>query len=217
MNQVIETLSKYELDIDSLLPFLSNGFFKTLLKDEDDIIDINCSFIIGFYSTESVCEFDLVVECFDTSRIIFHYNIGKNQLFYAINDKFIIPCIKLYRSKIYIKNFLGNPSDLYIIKNNISAEDTLSLIPRLLYCVLDKDNYLIYDEGICHVKSSLLLDRQTSLYSEIKNIKVCKFIKNQDMITYVTSYKEVENDNYLLINKIKSMNFFKSMYVFLFG
>jgi len=222
MNDIIEHIVN-DINIYSLETFSEIGFFKVRLAEEekhDEVYSVSsdCAFIIGFYSTKSSCNFDLVIESPDRTKLVFRYKVEINKLFYAIDDKFIIPSTKLHDSKIYIQNFIGNVENLHIIKNNISVKDRISLIPKLMYCRINNDKYLIYDKGICYIRDSLYLDRDTYLYTEIQNIKVCKFIKSQNINTYIVSYIENEtfNTNWEIFSKTP-MNFIQSLYKSLFA
>lgn len=215
MNRIVELLTN-NININSLDNFSNTGFFKVILSIDEEyresyLLNIDCSFIIGFYSSNNSCEFDLVIEDINNFNTIFHYVINRNILFYAIDDKFIIPCTKLYNSKVYIKNFIGNPRNLSIIKNNIAIEDKIYMNNNLIYCKLHRDKYLLYDDGRCFIQDYLTLDRKTDLYNELINIKVYNFSKEQDSTTYLIYHKEP-------VYYIKpSINFFQSMYIFLVG
>lgn len=196
------------------LPFgYSNGPFLSYLEDEhysNNIytIEKDCDFVVGFYSDTS-CDFELIIG--DT---IFKYILKENTFFYALDNKFIIPYLKLENQVIQIRNINGIKDNICIVKYNTYSDIRKNIMSRLLYCKLNTNIYLIYDRGSCFINTFLKLDRSTSLFQEIKNMKVYAYIRNEHAYTYLEYY--IEREPKIFYNKRRS-NFFGALWILLFG
>ena len=218
MNKLLCKLVNEDIDVNLLSYTSSLNLFKTALASEEydgDRYYIKiCDFLVGFQSTD-YCILNLLIRSEEGEEFTFHYILDPNKICYSIDDKFIMPYFKLYNSKVYIKNFTGNPSNLTIIKCNIPENDKNDLYNQLLYCKLNINQYIYYKEGKCVIKNYLHLDRQTRLFSELKNIKVCKFAREEELTTHLLTYPEEQDDTE--IRRTQPLNFLQTLYKFLFN
>ena len=189
MEEVIDILIDDNINIDTVSYLSQNTITVTHLIDEylDNniyILNKKCDYLTGFYAFEE-CIFTLTLKNTDGSEVTFYYKLEPNKVFYALDNKFMIPCLQLYDCNIIIKLIKGNPKNISILRlSDIENNDKNTIF----YCKISINYYLLYSKGKVRIQDRSFYNITTE--TELHNIRIYKFMKDEELSTHMLSYSE---------------------------
>lgn len=213
MDFIYKEVLHVQSDLQNIPSDTQIGIFKTPVTEDSFILEKDCDFLIGFYS-EIECVIDLEID-----DIVFSYVIQPGELFYAIDNKFILPYFAL--RDVYVKintklslltNIQTVKYKVHLVKYNVTYDFKKYFIDRLIYCKLNTHLYLIYDDGLCSIKNSLTLDRKTLYYVRLRNMNILKVELRDDSYTYLTHFSNNNDDT-----EVKPMNALQAFWKMIFS
>ena len=199
MEEVIDILIDDNINIDTIGSLSQNRITVKHLIDEylqngSYILNKNCDYLAGFYAYEE-CIFNFRLKNNDGSEVIFYYKLEPNKVFYALDNKFMIPCLQLYDCNILVKLIKGNPSCISLLRINLDSRDKYSK-NTLFYCKIKVNYYIYYIHGRYFLEKAYkyLIDYYNKLKTiklrKLVNIQIYKFIINEDLSSHILNYIE---------------------------
>lgn len=189
MEEVIDILIDDNINMDTIGSISKNKITVTHLTDEylDNniyILNKNCDYLAAFYAFEE-CIFTLSLKNTNGSEVMFYYKLEPNRIFYALDNKFLIPCMQLYDCNIIINLIKGNPKNIAILRlSDIETNDKNTIF----YCKISINYYILYSKGKVRIQDRSFYNITTQ--SELHNIRIYKFIRDEELSTYMLSYSE---------------------------